>query len=213
MAYRPSLIRVTLRTARPRRLEAAGWRSAITSSQPDTSKARISDSRPDVTSWPPTTMATRLQSASASDRMWELKNTVQPRSRSSQDERPDVAPAERIEARHRLVEEDQFGLVDEGLREADALQHAFRELAQREASFAGDAHPVEQAGHALAPLLAAQAEEAGEVGQQLLGGEVVVEVRRFRQDIRCAGERQDGRAASRAPKSGRTSGKSAPSAA
>ncbi len=59
----------------------------------------------------------------------ELKKTVQPRSRSRRiSER--IAPAERVEAGHRLIENDQLGIVDQRLSDADALQHAFRELAQ-----------------------------------------------------------------------------------
>ncbi len=98
-----------------------------------------------VASRPPTTMATRLQSASASDRMCELKKTVVPRSRSSQDQRADVAAAQRIEPRHRLVEKEDLGIVDERLRNAHALHHALRVLAQLHAALGADADAVEQA--------------------------------------------------------------------
>ena len=89
-------------------------------------------------------MATRLHSASASLNTCELKNTVQPRSRSREDQRAHVAPAERIEARHRLVEDDELRVVDERLRDADALQHALRELSQLQPPLGADADLVQQ---------------------------------------------------------------------
>ena len=61
-----------------------------------------------------------------------------------QDQRAHVAPAERIEPGHRLVEDHQLGIVDERLRDADALQHALGELAQLQAPLGADADLVEQ---------------------------------------------------------------------
>ena len=104
----------------------------------------MSVSRPAVTSRPLARMATRLQSASASLSTCELKKTVQPAIAQPQDQRAHVAAAERIEPGHRLVENHQLGLVDERLRDADALQHAFRELAQLQAALGADADLVEQ---------------------------------------------------------------------
>ena len=60
------------------------------------------------TSRPFARIATRLQSASASLSTCELKKTVQPAIAQPQDERAHVAAAERIEARHRLVEDDEL---------------------------------------------------------------------------------------------------------
>ena len=62
----------------------------------------------------------------------------------SQDQRADIAPAERIEAGHRLVEDDEIRLVDERLGNAHPLQHALGKLAQRVAALPADAHFVEQ---------------------------------------------------------------------
>ena len=59
-------------------------------------------------------------------------------------QRADVAPAERIEARHRLVEEEHLGIVQQRLRQPDALQHALRELAQLQAPFRADAQAIER---------------------------------------------------------------------
>ena len=56
-----------------------------------------------------------------------------------QNEIAHFAPAERIETRHRLVEKHDFGIVDQRLGDADALQHALRELAQLQPPLAGDA--------------------------------------------------------------------------
>ena len=61
-----------------------------------------------------------------------------------EDQRADVAAAERIEARHRLVEDHQLGIVDERLRDADALQHALRELAELQPPLGADPDFVEQ---------------------------------------------------------------------
>src|SRR5580765_8426693 len=87
-----------------------------------------------------------------------------------------LAPATRIEPRHRLVEDHQLRLVDQRLRDADALQHALRELAQLQAPLGADADLVEQAGGARRARGTANAEEARVVHEQLLGGQVIVEV-------------------------------------
>jgi len=52
---------------------------------------------------------------------------------------PDLAPAQRIEPGHRFVEKDDFGFVDERLRDTDPLQHALGELTQLQAAFGADA--------------------------------------------------------------------------
>ena len=62
----------------------------------------------------------------------------------AEDQRAHVAAAERIEARHRLVEDHQLRVVDQRLRDADALQHALRELAQLQTPLGADADLVEQ---------------------------------------------------------------------
>ena len=60
------------------RASTSGPRLDTTSSHPWTSKARISVRLPEAASRPLATTATRLQSASASARMCELKKTVRP---------------------------------------------------------------------------------------------------------------------------------------
>ena len=63
-----------------------------------------------------------------------------------------VPAAERIEPGHRLVEEEDLGVVEEGLRQAEALQHALRELAQGHRAFVANARPVEHLGRTAAPF-------------------------------------------------------------
>ena len=96
-----------------------------------------------------------------------------------QDEISHLAAAQRIEAGHRLVEKHDLGIVDERLRDADALNHPFRKLAKRQAPFAGHANLIEQRRHTPAPLRAVVAEQAGEVIEELFGSEVVVKVGAF----------------------------------
>ena len=146
-------------------------------SQPLSCAVTRSASVPDAISRPLATMAMRLQSVSASDRMCELKKTVRPSSRSRRisartsrrpsGSRPDIGSSRKID----------LGVVDQRLGQPDALNHPLRELAQLEAPLGAEPDLVEQPRHAGGPLGAPVAEQAGEVAQQLLGGEVVVEVR------------------------------------
>src|SRR5258707_10870132 len=46
------------------------------------------------------------------------------------DQVADLSAADWIEAAHRLVEKNNFGIVDQRLSKSHALQHAFRELSQ-----------------------------------------------------------------------------------
>ena len=126
------LQRVATFADRERRASPAGraprWprRSRLRSQAPSRSReTRPSrSSRPEATSRPFARIATRLQSASASLRTCELKNTVHPLVAQPQNQRTDVASAQRIQARHRFVENDELRIVQQRLRDADALQHA-----------------------------------------------------------------------------------------
>ena len=53
-------------------------------------------------------------------------NTVLPSAAQPQDQVADLLAADRIEAAHRLVEDDHLRVVHQRLRDADALQHALR---------------------------------------------------------------------------------------
>ena len=155
--------------------------SATTSSQPWTWNASISLRRPLATSRPFARIATRLHSASASLNTCELKNTVQPRSRRRRmsartsrrpsGSRPDIGSSRMTRS----------GSLSSAWAMPDALQHALRELAERLAALPADADLVEQRVHAPAAVGCPNAEQAAVVREQLLGGEVVVEVGLFRQ--------------------------------
>jgi hypothetical protein len=97
-----------------------------------------------------------------------------------------VAASERIEAGHRLVEEDHLRIIDERLCKADALDHPLGELPQLKPPLGAHAHLVQQARDSLAPLGSAIAEKSREVGEQLLGGQVVVKVRVLGQETNPA---------------------------
>ena len=56
--------------------------------------------------------------------------TVAPRSRAA-DDRSDVHPADRVERRRRLVEQDQLGIAEQCDGQAETLLHPLREAADR----------------------------------------------------------------------------------
>ena len=129
------------------RASSSGATSAITSSQPRTSNAS-NVGQP----------AGRRQAPAGDDgdaaaeglRVGEDVRAEEDRAAliaQLEDQRADVAAAERIEPGHRLVEEDHLGIVDERLRDADALHHPLRELAQLQPAFGADADAIEQRRH------------------------------------------------------------------
>ena len=81
-----------------------------------------------------------------------------------QNQRAHVAPAQRIQARHRLVEDDELRIVDKGLRDADALQHALRELPELQPPFGADTDVIEQLACATPALGAAVPKSAQSMG-------------------------------------------------
>ena len=76
--------------------------------------------------FPLSMMMTRLQVISTSWRMWVEMRTVWD-SAELADQFADLADLVGIEAVGRLVEDQQFGIVDEGVGQSDALAVAFRE--------------------------------------------------------------------------------------
>ena len=106
---------------------------AARSSRCVTSSRKSSPSGPTLSSRPPRSTATRSQSVSASERMWVENSTVLPRLAQVEDQVAHEAPSDRVEARHRLVEQNQLRVVDERLGEPSPLQHALREAPQRHA--------------------------------------------------------------------------------
>ena len=69
-----------------------------------------------------------------------------------------------------------LGIVDERLRNADALHHPLRELPQLQPALGADPDAIEARPHPLPAIGGGIPEELREVAQQLLGGQIVVEV-------------------------------------
>ena len=76
-------------------------------------------------------------------RMWVEKKIGPPAIALVDDEVAHLLAADRIEAAHRLVEDEQLRIGDERRREAGALEHALRERAHRAIDGVGDAHALE----------------------------------------------------------------------
>jgi hypothetical protein len=89
----------------------------------------------------------------------------------------DLAAPDRIETRHRLVENDELRFVDERLGEPDALQHSLRVLLRRLVCTVTHAHELDEFVDPPAPLGTAEAEQLPEVIDELAPGEVRIEVR------------------------------------
>ena len=130
-----------------------------------------------------------------------------------QDQLADLAPAERVEPRHRLVEEHDLGIVDERLRDADALQHALRELAQLQPALGADADLVEQRatrGAAAPPARSRTARRSTRAAPRRSGSR---RSRDSRAGSRCGASPRRRRPAGRGSRRAPTSGRSAASAA
>jgi len=91
----------------------------------------------------------------------------------------DQVTAHGIEAGGGFVEEDQFGLMDEGLRQADALHHAFGKAAEASIAMRGEADQIDVGRNALAQLGGSKPAEAGVQREKLGGGEPVVKTEVF----------------------------------
>src|SRR5690606_27278106 len=78
-------------------------------------------------------------------------------------------------------EDDQVGIVDQGLGEAQAPDHAFRILAQATPAGVAQADHLDELADALVQDLPGDAEDLAEEAQGLLGVEELVEVGLFRQ--------------------------------
>ncbi len=64
-----------------------------------------------------------------------------------EDQMPHVPAAHRIEPGHRLVQEKHLRIVEQRLRDAHALDHAFRELPELQTTLGADARAVQQRRH------------------------------------------------------------------
>src|SRR6267143_6603337 len=84
------------------------------------------------------------------------------------------AAAKRIETRSWFVEKNQFGIIEQCLREADTLQHALGKLVQSLVAMGREAHQVEQRGNSLAKRILRHAIEAAMEPEELRGWKPVV---------------------------------------
>ena len=96
-----------------------------------------------------------------------------------EDEVLDLAGALGIEAGGRFVENDQIGIVEEGLGEADAAGHALGEAPDGAMAGVREARHVEQLVNARAGGFGGQPEQAGVEGQGFEGRQVGIEVGLF----------------------------------
>ena len=157
---------------------------------------------------PPTTMATRSQMSSTSERMCVENSTVLPsRLSSTMRSRISLRPIG-IEPRHRLVEHHELGIVHQRLRDAEALQHALRIFAQRAGRRRARARRARAArARRLRRSARAEAEQAPHEVEQLRARQVVVEVRVLRQEaeplLRGARRAPAGRRCAPAPRVGK----------
>ena len=85
--------------------------------------------------------------------------------------------ADRIEARGRLVEDEELRIVDERLRDAESPRHALGVLADRTMPGAAEADHLEQLLDATLPHRAPQPEDPPVVVERLVGVEEAVHVR------------------------------------
>ena len=93
------------------------------------------------------------------------------------DEIANFAAAHGIKSRHRLVEENDFGVMQNGLRNSHALQHAFGELAQLHSAHIGQTDALQDFIHFARSVFRIHSGKLAIVLQQFAGGEVVVKVR------------------------------------
>lgn len=87
-----------------------------------------------------------------------------------------------IEARGGFVEEDEVWAVEEGLRQANALEHPFRVAAEAFARVGSEAHQIEQFGDALAGIGGGHAIEFAMEFEEFCAGEPVVKAEVFREE-------------------------------
>ena len=109
------------------------------------------------------------------------KNTVSSLLLQIQNDVAHFAPSDRIEPRHRLIEKHHLRIVQNRLRDARALQHAFREFSQLHVARRRQAHALEESLHALAPFRGRVSRKSRVIIEQLARGQVIVEIRLLRQ--------------------------------
>ena len=133
-------------------------------------RSRRASTRSTLTSRPSRMIATRSQVFSTSDRMWLERKIVRPSGLGLADDLVERLLDERVEARRRLVEDQQVGPVLERDDQADLLLVALRVLLELAARV--DVEARDQLG--LVGRIDAAA-QVGEVFDRLAAGQLVVE--------------------------------------
>src|ERR1019366_687974 len=78
-----------------------------------------------------------------------------------------------------LIQKDEIGLMNECLRESDALKHALGEAAQPPVAVRRESHQLDHGGNAFAKFRGRHAAEPAMQLQELRSGEPVVESKVF----------------------------------
>lgn len=94
----------------------------------------------------------------------------------------DLAGAEGVNAGGGFVEEEEVGVVEEGLGQADALEHAFGVGAEASVSSGAEIDEIEELLDAGGEAWAGHAGEAAVVVEDFASGEEVGEIRVFREE-------------------------------
>ena len=108
------------------------------------SRARASSTRPSNATLPLAMIATRSHSRSAWAMTWVEKMIVDAVARLAPDQLFEPALVDRVEARERLVEDDQPRLVNDRAEQLDGLRHALGQRADRLLRPVAEAMLVEQ---------------------------------------------------------------------
>ena len=111
-----------------------------------------------------------------------------PAPRELAQERAEAAPRERVEARRRLVEEEDLRSVEERLGDLDAAREASGKGLHAVARAVRDLHPREELACAGAKRRAAEAEDGAVDEEVLEDGQLPIEARRLEDDAEAAAE-------------------------
>ena len=87
-----------------------------------------------------------------------------------------LAPAERVQPRHRLVQNDYFRIVEDRLRQPDALQHPLRVLAKLYLMRGIQPDLLQHALDAILPVSRGQVLKPGKITKHFRRGQIVVKV-------------------------------------
>ena len=97
-----------------------------------------------------------------------------------QDQLTHLLATDRIKPAHRLIQDQEFRVMQDRLSDAHTLKHAFRVFSELELASVGHADGFENRRDSRVDLRSGHAGECAEVMQHLFAGQMVVEVRSFR---------------------------------